>query len=280
MNKEEMEREKIYINPKKRNTFVVLLIAIIAVYLFFFTSKILIPEPITDKSMVTKIGDTTDFAQNRTYTLLSAEYSPDQMVMEIMITFQNLNYDNVNDYYYAITSTGADPSDIIINNLYNEDLFTVIRLENLKKNYGEIDLLFAPKVGKIEDVTDDMTGTIILNKYNVDEKNMIDLEKTKEDYLQDRLEKIIDELYKKLNRQEEKLELLINRKTALEDEISNSEKDADYMTAGELYEQEKAINENKEELEETKKEIETQKKRIANTQNDIKDAESKSADMR
>lgn len=279
INKEILEREKVYIKAKKKNTLMIVVVVVLIVYLFFFISKALIPKPMTDQGMVTKIGEQTAFAENRTYTLLSAEYSSDQKVMEIMISFQNSNYDNINDYFFALTSSGADPKDILINEVYNEDLFTVIRLENLKKNYREINLLFAPKEGKIENVTDDMTGTIILNKYNVDEVEKINLDKSKKDYLKDRLQKIIASLYEKLDRQNSKLEELLNRKTALENEISNSEKDEKYMTADELKQKEKEIEDNKNRLLETEKEITEQEKKIENTKNDIKDAESKATNL-
>ena len=87
-------------------------------------------------------------------------------------------------------------------------------MEGVKKNYREIEFMLAPKVGDINEISDEMTATVILNKYNVDTVNKINTSKTKTDYLQERLVGMVDQLKDRLERQEDKLQQLKTKKSS------------------------------------------------------------------
>lgn len=273
--KEVLEKEKIYHEKRKTRMPIYIVICVLLVYVFFFTSKITIPQPITNETNVTILGKEEEFANNRSVTLVSAEYSREQELIELVLSLKNDNYDNVNNYYYALTAVNERSSKIKIKEVFNEELFTVIRLYNVKKNYREIEFLLAPKIGEISDVTDDMTANIILNKYNVTSVNKIKTDKTKMDYLQDRLIGIVSQLEEKLHRQEENLEKLQIQKSSLEEEIINSEKEQKYMTEKEIQEAADRNQSNQDLIDETIMTIEKQKKKIEKTQAEIKDAKEK-----
>lgn len=273
--KEVLEKEKIYHEKRKTRMPIYIVICVLLVYVFFFTSKITIPQPITNETNVTILGKEEEFANNRSVTLVSAEYSREQELIELVLSLKNDNYDNVNNYYYALTAVNERSSKIKIKEVFNEELFTVIRLYNVKKNFREIEFLLAPKIGEISDVTDDMTANIILNKYNVTSVNKIKTDKTKMDYLQDRLIGIVSQLEEKLHRQEENLEKLQIQKSSLEEEIINSEKEQKYMTEKEIQEAADRNQSNQDLIDETIMTIEKQKKKIEKTQAEIKDAKEK-----
>lgn len=273
--KEVLEKEKLYHEKRKTRMPIYIVICVLLVYVFFFTSKITIPQPITNETNVTILGKEEEFANNRSVTLVSAEYSREQELIELVLSLKNDNYDNVNNYYYALTAVNERSSKIKIKEVFNEELFTVIRLYNVKKNYREIEFLLAPKIGEISDVTDDMTANIILNKYNVTSVNKIKTDKTKMDYLQDRLIGIVSQLEEKLHRQEENLEKLQIQKSSLEEEIINSEKEQKYMTEKEIQEAADRNQSNQDLIDETIMTIEKQKKKIEKTQAEIKDAKEK-----
>ena len=273
--KEVLEKEKIYHEKRKTRMPIYIAICVLLVYVFFFTSKITIPQPITNETNVTILGKEEEFANNRSVTLVSAEYSREQELIELVLSLKNDNNDNVNNYYYALTAVNERSSKIKIKEVFNEELFTVIRLYNVKKNFREIEFLLAPKIGEISDVTDDMTANIILNKYNVTSVNKIKTDKTKMDYLQDRLIGIVSQLEEKLHRQEENLEKLQIQKSSLEEEIINSEKEQKYMTEKEIQEAADRNQSNQDLIDETIMTIEKQKKKIEKTQAEIKDAKEK-----
>lgn len=276
--KEILEKEKIYHERKKSRMPIYMSIVVLIIYAFFFTSKLTIPQPISSKEQVAELGYAEEFAENRTVTLVSAEYSKEQKILELVLNFKNKNYDNVNDYFYSLTSINADPADIKIDEIFNEDLFTVIRLSNVKKNYREIEFLLAPRIGEISDVTDDMTASIILNKYNVTLVDRIDTSKSREDYLKERLARLVDQLEKKLKSQEKKLEKLNDQKTAFKAEINNSQKEQKYMTSEEIAESNTRNEENQERILQVEEDIRKQESKIAKTKKEIEDAKAKAGE--
>lgn len=275
--KEILEKEKIYHEKKKARTPIYIVIGVLIIYAFFFTSKLTIPQPITSEKDVTALGVEEEYTENRSVTLVSAEYSKDQEIMEIVLNLKNNNYDNVDTYYYALTVMNEKSSKIKIKEIFNEDLFTVIRLEGVKKNYREIEFMLAPKVGDINEISDEMTATVILNKYNVDTVNRINTSKTKTDYLQERLVGMVDQLKDRLERQEDKLQQLKTKKSSLEKEITDSEKEQKYMTAEEVQEMTERNQSNQDTILETDELIKKQQKKIEKTQREIKDAKEKAA---
>ena len=54
--KEILEKEKIYHEKKKARTPIYIVIGVLIIYAFFFTSKLTIPQPITSEKDVTALG--------------------------------------------------------------------------------------------------------------------------------------------------------------------------------------------------------------------------------
>lgn len=275
--KEILEKEKIYHEKKRSRTPIYIVIGVLIIYAFFFTSKLTIPQPITSAKDVTALGSEEDYAENRSVTLVSAEYSRDQEIMEIVLNLKNSNYDNIDEYYYALTAVNEKSSKIKIKEIFNEDLFTVIRLEGVKKNYREIEFMLAPKVDDINEISDEMTATVILNKYNVDSVSKINTSKTKTDYLKERLVGMTEQLEDRIARQKDKLQQLKTKKASLEKEITDSEKEQKYMTAEEVREMTERNQSNQDTIAETEELIEKQQKKIEKTQREINDAKEKAA---
>ena len=274
-NKDIKEKEKIYHKKTKAKYPIIIAACIVLMYAFFFTSKLTLPEHISDRTLTTKIGQENDFSENRSCTLVSAKYSESQNVMEVILNLKNENYDNVNDYYYALTSVGEDPADIKINEIYNEDLFTVIRLENLDPSFREINFLIAPKtVADINKVKDENTASIILNKYNVSNVQHIDLDKTKTEYAIERLEGMVGTLNKRLDRQNKKLQELNTQLKALKEEENLLNEESKYMTDSEVREKKEHINQNDNLQAEVEQEIVKQQNKIKNTEAEIANAKS------
>lgn len=272
--KEIKEKNKIYNKQKKRKSKFYIIGAVVLVYCFFFLSSLILPAQRTDADHVTKIGEEISFAENRTVTLVDAKYSKEQEMMEVVLHFTNQNYDNVNDYYYALTLTGASTKGLEVQEVYNEDLFTVLRVKDLPKNYTEMTLLFAPKTVELGKVTDDITGSVILNKYNVS-ADTIDVHKGRTEYLAERMNTVIITYEKQLKRQENSLDELLQKKTAIESENSEFEKIKKYMTDQEIEQKELVIIENQERLVEIQEDIKTQQIKISNTKQKITDAKNK-----
>lgn len=263
------EKNKIYKKSAdpvlKRN---IILIIVIAIYVFLFLSKWILPIPVTGKNEVTKIGEDVDFALGRTATLVSAEYDHDKNIMELVVNFTNTNYDGYNDYYYAHEIKKGSSADIILDEVYHEDLLTVLRLENVPANYSELTLYFAPKYTELENVTDDMTGEFILNKYNVVEKTL-ELNKTREAYLEERMNGIIEGYQKTLERQKEKIEKWQYQIESLDAENADLKKNDLYMTDDEIAQKKSLILANEEEIEKLQQRINAGNVKIAKIEEDI-----------
>ena len=272
--KEIKEKNKIYHKQKKRKSKYYLIGAVVIIYCFFFLSSLILPAQRTDKADTTPVGEPVPFAENRTVTLVDAKYSKEQELMEIVLHFTNQNYDNVNEYYYALTLAGASTKGMKVEEIYNEDLFTVLRVKDVPPKYTEMTILFAPKVVDETDITDEITGTVTLNKFNVTSAT-IELNKARTAYLAERMNLVIANYEKQLSRQKNKLEELQQMEAAIISENEEFEKNKKYMTDQEISEKELVIIEKQDTLVEVREDIATQKAKIQNTQDKIDESKKK-----
>lgn len=274
------EKNKIYAakrkGKKKRN---IAIGAVLCIYTFLFASSFVLPSELSSASEVTEMGSEIEFAENRAVTLVSATYDESKELMELVMNFKNNNYDNIDDYYYAVELAGTSSRGVITNEIYNDNLITVIRVEHLPKNYDEMTFLFAPKAGELTTVTDEMTGEIILNKYNVT-IGSVDLNKSKTDYLIDRMDSIIKNYEKRLERKNKQLKEVENRISALEGEIADLEKNEMYMTEEEIARKQQTILNNQDEIVEAQEELNKYKAQISQIEEDIREAEARRNAMR
>lgn len=270
--KRELEQKnQVYRKAKRSRKPYYLIGSILLVYLFFFCSNLIFPQGEVHKAGATKPGEAVPFAENRTVTLIQATYSPDQELMEIVLQYTNENYDNVNDYYYTMTLAGADTKGLTVNPRFEEPLITVLLIPNLPEDYRELTLLFAPKTVSMDQITDDITGTVVLNEYNVIE-GTVDRSKTKSAYLKERLEVILASYEKTLQRQEKQKAKLENRIEALLSEQDAFQENKRYMTEEEVEQGEDLLLKNETELMEVREELKQQEARIKETKKLIEDA--------
>jgi hypothetical protein len=228
-------RKKIVLdsNSNARTTRIFLLVLIIG-YLFFFTSNATIPDKITSKEDTTKVGSVDEYMDGRTCELLSATYDKDQQTMEVIVHLTNSTYDGVDSYYIAETLNNGSNTNLVTNEVLDDPLMTVIRISNLKPHYREMKLMIAPKLASISKIKDSQTAFITLNKYNV--KNApIDLTKTKQDYLIERLQTVLDSYQKKFNS-------LMKEDNNLEEKIENATKQNEQLEKNKLYMSSKEID--------------------------------------
>lgn len=219
------------LNRKTTKNTIILLIIVSLIYLFFFTSKIIIPDPITEKSDTTKIGEKYSYSDNRSFSLLSCEYSKENKEMEIILDLENNSYDNHNGYYYAAEVLGAS-NNIEIEEVVNEQLLAVYKIKNLK-SFDEVIFMLAPKIEQLDSITDEDTAFIILNKYNVKNVDYIGL-KNKEDYLLLRLEKGIENYKKSIKDLKKEIEELEEQEITLISDNEELESNKKYLTEDEI----------------------------------------------
>lgn len=268
------QKNKVYRKAKRSKTPLYLMGTILLVYLFFFCSNLFIPQGEIHKETTTRMGEEVPFAENRTVTLIQATYSPKQQLMEIVLQYTNENYDNVDDYYYTLTLAGADTKGLTVKPRFEESLITVLLIEDLPKDYKELTLLFAPKTVAMDQITDEITGSVVLNAYNVTE-GTVDTTKTKSAYLKERLEVVLDSYQKTLQRQEKQKQELEDRIDALLAEQEAFLENKRYMTEEEVQQGEAMLIENETELMETREELKQQEAIIKETEELIRDTKEK-----
>lgn len=230
------------LNRKTTKSTIISLIIVSLIYIFFFTSKFTLPNPITTKSETTKLGEKYSYSDNRSYTLLSCEYSKKNKELELVLDLENNSYDNVNGYYYAATVLGAS-NKVEIEEVLNEQLLAVYRIKNLK-DFDEVTFMLAPKIDDIDSVTDEDTAFITLNKYNVENVDYI-TSKDKEDYLLIRLEKGIENYEKKIKKLQKEIDELVEQKYSLISDNRELEGNKKYLTEDEITNAQNKQQENK-----------------------------------
>lgn len=268
-----MEKEKKILSRKSINTTIIVFICIILIYIFFFTSKWLLPANITSESSTPQIGKEIQFGNDREYNLISVAYSKEDQEMEIVMSLTNNSYDNVNEYYTAVNVLGGSSKKVEIKEIMNQSLLTVFRIENLK-SFDEITFMLAPKIADINEVKDEDTAFIALNKYNITEVSHIK-DKSKEEYMTDRLEMMIADFKSKIETEENKLDELNNKVKSLEKENEDYSKNEKFLTSEEQTEARIKIETNKQNIETTKTEIANQQKIINQLKVELEESENR-----
>lgn len=94
--------------------------------------------------------------------------------------------------------------------------------------------MLAPKLTSIDKVKDSQTAFITLNKYNVTQGS-INLKKTKQDYLAERLQNVLESYQKEFNN-------LTRKDNDLEQQIENAKKQNEDLEKNKLYMSSKEID--------------------------------------
>lgn len=218
-----------YARSNKNQLIVVsFLIFVLLSYIFFFTSKLIILEPITSESDVTLINKNIDFSDSRKIKILSSTYDEGNETLELLMEFQNNNYDGINDYYFVPKIINSSIKSVQTEEVLNNKLLRVVRIYNLK-SFNEVQLYVAPKITSVEKTKNDDTIKLVFNEYNTKFKSL-DFEKNEKDYLLERINNVIIEIEKEeLKLKEEKAKLIKNVKM-VEKDIKQIKAALDVMT--------------------------------------------------
>jgi hypothetical protein len=197
-------------------TIILFLLVFIGGYTFFFSSKVFVPPSLTSKENVTIPGQTTEYQEGRTYSLISSEYSEEDRCMELLLEVSNQTSDGVNEYYYSADLIGGKVQGIEIKEIYSTPIITVIRIENLKK-FDEMLFLLAPKTKEMDKISSSETAVLTLNKYNIKPVETIK-DKTEYEYQIDRLNVLIVKYENGKNVLKKRVDDLTKNKVALLEE--------------------------------------------------------------
>jgi len=244
-----------------------------------FTSKLYIPAKLTSKADITHEGTKVEFSENRNFTLVSNKYSPDQKMMEFVIEFENTNFDGIDNYYFVSSIVGGNPKRIVTKEIISDSLITVVRVTNVRK-FDEFSLLFAPKKGKVDEIKDQDTGEIIINKYNRREVLHIDIGKTETAYLIERMEASISNLEEQLAKKEETLKKYGKQFDSLNKENEDLDRNSKYYTESEADDARIKQSENNVTILEVQEKIEKLKKSIDELKLELNDAQRKKQNLK
>jgi cell division protein FtsB len=229
---------------------------------------------IADKENTTQIGATGEFSSGRSFALLSATYSEEQGLLEVVMQFTNLSGDGVNEYFWTLSMTNGGEKKTRIKEVLNDPLITVVQISGIKR-LEEVTLLFAPKTYKSPDeIKDADTGEIILNRHNV-RQGKIDAHRTKSEYLIDRLSGVKAALELKMTEAKKEIAALTEKTGNLRTELAALDSGKEFVTASELETIEKQKEENKSEIAKTSEEISLLQAEISDLRAQIAEAEGK-----
>ena len=120
-------------------------------------------------------------------------------------------------------------------------LVMVLRIEHLPRSYQELQLYVAPKTVPMEQVTDAITGTLTLNRYNVTE-GRINRRETRTGYLKERLDSVIAG-YEMIQKRQERVQADYETKiAALEAENQEILENRRYRTDAESRKKRKSLH--------------------------------------
>lgn len=173
-------------------------------YCFFLSSSFWFPTQ--DLVSASGIGETFTW-EERSFTLLSWEYSESQRMMEIWIDVNNTSKDLTNEYAASALerTKGMQDTEFLIN---SED-FLVIRINNVDRNWAEISLRIS--IMKEDDSSTDYLK-LYTNKREISRTEIIP-DRTENEYYLEKirgniqlLEKEIDEIEGSVSENKEQIE--------------------------------------------------------------------------
>ncbi len=226
--------EKIKRLRLKKNFFLYSFLTLVIVgYSFFFVGgNFMFDNVRVEASTIGKVFE----HEKRNITLLRWDYSKEQQLMEVELSVQNLAYDGINDYEF--TCELRPSSDVSIKQIISEDSFIVLQIENIPSDFTEISLRFIVPG----------TNTWLRLYSNKEAINYVDTLTAKS-----LVEYEIDSLLRTIENHEKDISELDNLIKDKETEIENitasilsDEERKKYMTADEIEDINKTIDDRKE----------------------------------
>lgn len=261
-----------YKNVTYKQKVVGIFICVLLTYGFFFTSKLTLGYDIASKNLTTKIGVEEVFGYNKKYQLLFANYSKEDKKLELGLSISSSSIDTT-DYYFYYKKDGKLMGDENVKKKFSKQELYIYEIENLS-SFDEIEIFLAGNDKKVEEVTDEDTAFIKINKYNLKKEEHIAV-KSDEDYLKIRLNIIKKSLLSDKKSIEEKIKAIDVKLKNIKEAEMEFEKNKSLLTVDEKIREENKQMENKESEGELKKMKADEMKNLSEVELKLKDVESK-----
>lgn len=242
-------------------------------YLFFFTSAKIIPT--TTKYVFTPIGTVAKFSTTRNVTLVRWCYSPNQKLMEIILSTENNDYDG-NDTYQSncVVTVGDKEYKATLTPIISESNYYVMHVKNVPDQFKTAALQI-----KIKDNASTDTVKLYTNRNDIAIMDNITA-KTKQEYL-------IEQAQDSIAAYKTTITELQNQNTELQKQIANIqgnnqtlEEEKRYQTEKEIAETNKKIMRNNSEIKKLQESIKTNQSLITENEQKIQKATERIDDLK
>lgn len=264
---------KLLKNKTRRNIlFLFLGLFVFSGYFFFFMSNNIIPTSTT--YLFTPPGQVANFSSTRTVTLDRWNYSPEQKLMEIIVSTENNDYDGKDTYQSnCIINVGGKDYTATLTPIISETNYYVMHIKNVPNNFGQATLQIQIK--------DNNTANSVKLYTNRDEIKVVDYitAKTKEEYLQEQVQDSIEQYQTAIEELQNKNEDIKIQITNIENVNLQLEEDKKYQTEKEIAQTNQKITRNTSEIKKLEETIKTNESLIKENEEKIKKANERIASL-
>ncbi len=273
-NKGFLERLRDRIRKKlgdRRNlTLWIFLLAAVSGYVFFFTSGFTLGHSGGHKS--TALDTPVTFERTRTVTVSRWDYSPSQKRMEVELLFENGSFDGIDAYLFEAAMRPGDKI-IPITAVVEESAFVVLHLADVPDSFSENSLRL-----KVNDERFTQVVRLYCNAADVRQVETI-TEKTKKEYMIDRLHKSISLLEFEISGHETAVTDAEAKIENIRRTVEELEQNKKYMTASEIEKLNSTIESHHREIDRIGEEIEAHRAAVAEAEEKIRKLQQQIADV-
>lgn len=262
-----------FVGRSFRNTFLALLgLLVLCGYAIFFSSTLWLP--VQGTYSFTAPGSTLTFANHRALTLSRWDYSPAQNLMEVELEIDNPNFDGLDRYLCdSIVRTPSGERTAAVQTVVAQDDFFVLHILGIPKDFTELSLRI-----QVNDASTPGTAKLFSNKNDVRYVDNL-TEKTKSEYLRDRVLALTDEYGAQIQKLEQENGALGEKIEAIREKNTQLEADKKYLTEQDLQKTQERIASNEAQLQAAQKQIVENESEISEFRLKIQKAEEKAQDI-
>lgn len=216
----------------------IIFVLIVCVYVLFFLSPMFLSN--ASSMLYTTLGVAQSIAPKRTVTINSWEYSPKQRKMVVELSMRNAQYDGQNKYRFTAKSRSMSLTELPTSVMLEASDLCVVEISNVPRDYNEVML------GVIIDSEkyDNAAIPLYTNKFMITEVEGITA-KTETEYRITSLERTISGYNASIDEQKGLINEAEIRIENIMLEIETAEQEKKYMTAAEMQDANRSINESK-----------------------------------
>lgn len=256
-----------------RNTFLVALsLFILGGYAVFFTSGFWLPY--NGNYSFTAPGSRLEFADHRTVTLGRWDYSPEQNLMEVELEIDNPNFDGLDKYVCdVVIRTGSGEQTGTVKTVIAQDDFFVLHILNVPKNFTELSMRI-----RVNSETVSGTAKLFSNKDDIRQVEHLH-EKTKSEYLKDRVLALTDEYQSQIGLLRKTNEELGAKIQNIKSKNAQLEQDKKYLTERDIQKTNARIADNESQIKALQEQIIVNESAVTEYQLKIQKAKEKAEDI-